>query len=167
MAPTSRKSGLGWYRTRSPNLVWSAAQHALGILSWATIALLLWRGRTPERIAAIAFLVVMTLSPVVAHLQTGGFRWAVALLSATLLALLYGLALTAERWWLLLATALQAVALATWVVTLVTPDTPVWAAVTVRLTVWLQLMAVSLFGIWEARSAPYAAPALVADRTSL
>lgn len=139
--------------------VYSLAQHGLAVVSYAAIALLLWRGRTPERIAAAAFLIAMFGTPLLAGVVIDGVRYGVAMLAALLAATLVVLSLRTDRWWLIAATGVQLLSLGTWAVAIFS-DVQVWAAVTVRMIVWLLLMLLALLGVWEARSAPYARPSL-------
>ncbi|WAC59500.1 hypothetical protein [Brevundimonas sp. SL130] len=89
------------------------------------------------------------------HLAVGEFRWAVALVSAGLLAWLAQLSLRYDRWWLLLAAGAQLLALGTHVSALVGPDALTWSIVTTRMVAWVEIMVLGLFGVWEANAAPY------------
>jgi hypothetical protein len=135
--------------------VYSWSQHGLALISYVAIALLVWRGRLPERIAAAAFVGAMFGTPLVDGFQVAGVRYGVAVLAALLALTLFVLSFRADRWWLLAAAGVQLLSLGTWAVAIF-GDVQVWAAVTVRMIVWLLLMIIALFGVWEARSAPYA-----------
>ncbi|MDZ4322243.1 MAG: hypothetical protein U1A07_26030 [Phenylobacterium sp.] len=52
--------------------------------------------------------------------------------------------------------------IATYLVALLNPEVQVWASVSFRIVVWVELMLIGLFGVWECRAAPYARPASVA-----
>lgn len=136
----------------------SILQWALTLATYATLAVLLWKGRTPERLAGVALLAAQTATPLVAHLQLGGLRIGVASVSLALTAALVALALYGRRWWLLAAAGVQLIALASWAYQALDPDAQVWAAVTFRIIVWMELMALAVFGLFEARLAPYARP---------
>jgi len=136
----------------------SASQLSVLGLSVLSIGLQLWLGRTVERIAGVAFLIAMLGTPLVDSLDIGGVRWAVALLALGLFGTLACLSLIAERWWLTAAAGVQLLSIATYLVALLNPDVQVWASVSFRIVVWTELMLIGLFGVWEARAAPYAQP---------
>lgn len=131
-------------------------------LSAVSIGLQLWRGRSPERVAAVAFLIAMLATPLVDGLQVNGLRWGVALLAVGLFGTLVWLSLVVQRWWLVAAAGVQLLSIATYLVVLLTPDVQVWASVSFRIVVWVELMLIGLFGVWECRAAPYARPVLAA-----
>lgn len=136
---------------------YSLGQHAVGLLSFAAIGLLLVFGRLVERIAGTAFLADLLGTPLVDHLHIGELRYGVAILSIAVFVTLAALSLRADRWWLIAATGVQLLSMGLWAATLF-GDLQVWGAVTVRIVIWTQLMLLALFGVWEARSAPYARP---------
>lgn len=134
---------------------YSLGQHVIGLLSFAAIGLLLLLGRPAERIAGSAFLIDLLATPLVDHLHIGELRYGVAILSIGVFATLFVLSLRTDRWWLIAATGVQLLSMGLWVAT-VFGDLQVWGAVTVRIVIWTQLMLLALFGVWEARAAPYA-----------
>lgn len=140
----------------------SPAQISVLCLSIITLGLQLWKGRSAERFAAVAFLIVMLGSPLVDEFQIGGMRWGVGLLSLGLFGTLVVLSLTANRWWLMAAAGVQLLSIATFLIALLNPDVQVWASVSFRIVVWAELMLIGLFGVWECRVAPYARPAALA-----
>ena len=121
-------------------------------LTYGVMALLLWKGRMPERIALVALVVLNWGTPLVDHLFIGHFRWGVAILSVSMFCLLVGLALRYDRWWLLLAAGAQLIAVSTHL------DALLWSIVSTRMVVWFELLLLALFGVWEAQCAPYARP---------
>ena len=125
-------------------------------LSFLSLGAQLWKGRTPERIAAIAFLLAMSVTPLVDHLQVGGVRWGVGSLALGLFVTLTWLSLVANRWWLLAAAGIQLLSIATYLAAMFDPEVQVWASVSFRIVVWVELMLIGLFGVWEAQRAPYA-----------
>lgn len=133
-------------------------QLAVLCLSVLSIGLQLWKGRSAERIAALAFLAAMLSTPLVDSFQIGGLRWGVGLISISLFGALLWLSLKADRWWLMAAAGVQLLTVATYPVALLTSDGQVWANVTFRIVVWVELMLIGLFGVWEARMAAYARP---------
>lgn len=137
----------------------TAAQWALLAFSLVALALQLARGRAPERLAAVAFLFAMFGSPLLQGFTVNGVRWGVAILAVGLLASLVWLGLRWPRWWLLAAAGVQLLSLASYAVALLRPETAIWASVSVRNVIWFQLMVLALFGVLEARRAPYAEPA--------
>lgn len=136
----------------------SATTFLVAGLSFLSLGLQLWKGRAPERIAAIAFLIAMAATPAVDHLHIGGLRWGVGLLALGLFVALTWLSLTADRWWLLAAAGIQLLSIATYLVAVFDPGVQVWASVSFRILIWVELMLVGLLGVWEARAAPYARP---------
>jgi len=135
----------------------SLAQIVLTLFTYLTLCFLLSFGRTAERIAGVALLVAQVGTPFVDHLQIGDFRYGVAVISVGLFTTLIILALRTDRWWLIAAAGVQLLSICLWVATLL-GDLQIWGAVTVRIVIWMQLMFLALFGIWEARAAPYDRP---------
>ncbi|OGN50210.1 MAG: hypothetical protein A2352_02045 [Caulobacterales bacterium RIFOXYB1_FULL_67_16] len=135
-------------------------------LTYIALVLLLWKGKRPEREAAVGLYLAQFLSGQLDHLVVGEFRWAVAIISVALMAWLVQLSLRYDRWWLLFAAGAQILAMGTHVSSLVGPDALIWSVVTTRMVVWVEIMALGIFGVWEANAAPYAAqkPARAAAR---
>lgn len=133
------------------------AQHVITVFSFLTIGLLLGFGRVAERVAGVALFIAMVGTPFVDHLHFGEVRYGVAILASGLFLTLIVLALRADRWWLIAAAGVQLLSICLWAATLV-GDLEIWGAVTVRIVIWMQLMLLALFGVWEARAAPYARP---------
>lgn len=134
---------------------YSLAQLLLTLFTFLTLGFLLGFGRMAERIAGVALLVAQVGTPFVDHLHIGEFRYGVAILAVGLFATLIVLALRTDRWWLIAAAGVQLLSIGLWAATIL-GDLQIWGAVTVRIVIWVQLMLLALFGIWEARSAPYA-----------
>lgn len=126
------------------------------IFTYTAIVLLLWKGRTPERVAAIAMLLANWLSPLVDHLYIGNIRWAVGLVSTSLFLTFLLLSIRYARWWLLLAAGAQLLVLVTHVMTIIGFETLTWSLVSTRMTIWIEIVALAFFGAWEAMRAPYA-----------
>ena len=80
----------------------------------------------------------------------------VAILSFAMFCLLAGLALRYDRWWLLLAAGAQLIALSTHFAGVAGSDALLWSIVSTRMVVWFELLLLAVFGVWEARAAPYA-----------
>ncbi|WP_426020447.1 hypothetical protein [Brevundimonas sp. DWR2-3-1b1] len=138
--------------------MWSPLSLLLEGLTYAVMALLLWKGRTPERIVVVALFTLQWGTPFVDHLFIGHFRWGVASLSFAMFCLLVGLALRYDRWWLLLAAGAQLIAVSTHLASIAGSDALLWSIVSTRMVVWFELLLLALFGVWEARAAPYAHP---------
>lgn len=136
---------------------YSLAQHVITLFSFLTIALLMGVGRRAERVAGVALFTAMVGTPFVDHLHVGQVRYGVAMLASGLFVTLIVLALRTDRWWLIAAAGVQLLSICLWAATII-GDLEVWAAVTVRIVIWMQLMLIALFGVWEARAAPYARP---------
>jgi hypothetical protein len=125
-------------------------------LTVLSLGLLIWKGKRPEREAAVGLYLAQLLSGWADHLVMGQFRWAVALISVGLLAWLVQLSLRYTRWWLLFAAGAQLLALGTHVSSLIGPDALTWSIVTTRMVAWVEIMVFGLLGVWEANAAPYA-----------
>ena len=138
--------------------MWSPLSLLLEGLTYAVMALLLWKGRTPERIVVVALFTLQGGTPFVDHLFIGHFRWGVASLSFAMFCLLVGLALRYDRWWLLLAAGAQLIAVSPHLASIAGSDALLWSIVSTRMVVWFELLLLALFGVWEARAAPYAHP---------
>ncbi len=136
----------------------NTVQIVMTVLSFSALAYLLVAGRWPDRLAGLALLIAMVGTPLVDGWYVGGVRIGVACLGFGLFASLLGLALTADRWWLIAATGVQLLSVGSWVLTLLQPDIQIWAGVSFRMLVWTQLMILACLGVWEARRAPYARP---------
>jgi len=80
--------------------------------------------------------------------------------SLALTVALVALALFGRRWWLLAAAGVQVIALASWAYQFMDPHAQIWATVTFRIIVWMELMVLAMVGLFEARLAPYARPAV-------
>lgn len=130
----------------------SASQYAILTLTAATLLLLFWLGRRPERIAGACLLILMVGSGWVDQNPV----WQLFLLSFSAAAVLAWLSLAYSRWWLIFALGLQLLTVATHLVPLIDSDHRIWAAVTLRLAIWVGLMLLALFGVLESRFAPYA-----------
>jgi len=130
----------------------SAFQYAILALTAAALLLLFWIGRRPERIAGACLLVLMVGSGLIDH-NPG---WQLLLLSSSAAAVLAWLSLAYTRWWLIFALGLQLLTVTTHLIPLIDSDYRIWAAVTLRLAIWVGLMLLALFGVLESRFAPYA-----------
>ena len=137
-------------------------------LTYGVMALLLWKGRMPERIALVALVVLNWGTPLVDHLFIGHFRWGVAILSVSMFCLLVGLApmfarpagraRRCARRRPLLAAGAQLIAVSTHLAGIAGSDALLWSIVSTRMVVWFELLLLALFGVWEAQCAPYARP---------
>lgn len=129
-------------------------QITLAAMSLVAIGLLFWKGGVAERLAAIAFTVLMFGSPLI-DIE---FRPGMVLLSTGALVWLAWLSLAHDRWWLVVAVSLQGLVVATHLLPFLEPDTRIWGVVTVRIVLWTALMMMAVLGVCEARWAPYARP---------
>jgi len=127
-------------------------QSILLIFTVITLGVMTILGRWPERAVALAMVVMLIVTPWLEPYTIGTLRWAVALSSLGLFAVLLGLGMTVNRWWLLAAAGCQFVAVSTYLAVLMRPEALFWSAVTIRWVVWLELMIIALLGVWEARS---------------
>ena len=134
------------------SLTLTVAQYGSFAVSVVALAILLAAGRTPERLGAATLTCLMFATPYLAHVGPV----AVAAASGLTLAILMGLALRYERWWLIGASGLQLVVFSTHFATLLIPQHLIWPAVTLRLILWQALMALCFFALGECRWATYA-----------
>lgn len=130
----------------------SAYQYAILALTAAALLLLFAAGRRPERIAGACLLILTIGSGLVDHNPA----WQMLLLSVSAAGVLAWLSLAYTRWWLIFALGLQLLAVSTHLIPLIDSDYRIWAAVTLRLAIWVGLMLLALFGVLESRFAPYA-----------
>jgi hypothetical protein len=122
------------------------------VLSLIALLILAVVGGRPERFVAFLLAAVVLLTPLIDGYVVGGFRWAVALSSLAVFAVLLALALTRDRWWLIFAAGCQLMACSTHVVALLRVDSLQWTLVSIRWLSWLLLMGIVVFGAWEARA---------------
>jgi hypothetical protein len=134
----------------------SPIQWVLTVITYVVLFLLVWKGRGPERLAGVALLMAQVGTPLIAHITVNGVRLGVAALSLMLTLSLIFLALTGRRWWLIAAAGVQLIALASWGYQIIDPQAQIWGALSFRMVVWVELMALAVFGLFEARMAPYA-----------
>lgn len=132
------------------------AQYGMAALSLAVLGLLWVAGRTPERWASSALLIAMFATPLVDDFNIYGVRVGVASLAVGLFLALTILGLVANRWWLLAAAGVQLLSVGSWIIMLMGAETQIWAGVSFRMIVWMELMTLGALGLWEARRAPYA-----------
>lgn len=129
------------------------AQLALLALTLVTLSLLWIFGDKIDRVAAFTLVATMLLAPLVQNFVIDNLRWVGAILAILLFLTLLGLSLKSDRWWLLAAAGCQLLAVGSYAAAIARPDSLIWAGVTVRWIVWLEIMLVGLFGVWEARAA--------------
>ena len=136
------------------------------LLFWAilggAIVLGLGVGRTPERIGAAVIAAAAVATAAVNQPDDVSARLAIAVINFILLAVLTSLALSAIRWWLLVAAGAQLAAVIVQLAVLFAASTDVLTVWTVRASVTTQRVCniVVIFslawGAWEARCASYA-----------
>ncbi len=122
------------------------------VFSALALLLLALSGGKVERWGAFLFSAVLLLTPLIDGYVVNGFRWAVALSSLLLFAVLMMMALTRDRWWLVFAAGCQLLALSTHMVALLRVDSLQWTMVSIRWFAWLFMMLIALFGAWEGRA---------------
>jgi len=127
----------------------------MAAFSLGVLGSLLFLGRGPERCASVALLVAMFGTPFVDHISLEGVRVGVAGLAVALFFALATLALFANRWWLIAAAGVQLISIGSWVVMFSGAEAQVWAGVSFRMIVWMELMVLGAVGLLEARRAPY------------
>jgi hypothetical protein len=125
-------------------------QAGLLIVSLAALATPIALGGRVDRWGAAFLLADMLLSPLAQDLMIDDFRWGVALVDLACALGLIGLALRADRWWLLFAAGLQIAVVLTHLAALGPAFIYNWTAVTVRLATWIALLIVLLGGACEA-----------------
>lgn len=124
------------YFTVLPQQIWFALM--MLVSGWA-----LWRGGTPEKRVAVANVAAWFLTPLTYDANASGLQWGVLGVDGLFLAYLVWLALTADRLWLLFATAFQLLGVVTHVALAVDADVPAlpyrWG-----LVIWSYLVLASL-----------------------
>jgi hypothetical protein len=130
----------------------NVVQYGFFAVSVMALIMLLAAGKTAERLAGVTLIVLMFASPYLA--REGPV--AHALLSGSAFAVLAGLALRYDRWWLIGAAGLQLLVFSTHFAPLLIRQETIWGAVTLRIVIWQMLMGLCLFAVGESRWASYA-----------
>lgn len=112
-----------------------------GIIRW---------GRGWERVAVGALMVSILADPFLAPLSIGTWRAGVAIPNAVLLAALWASAHRSDRWWLIAASSLQLVIVATHLLPVLTSVHLVWSGFMLRRSLYVIMSLVFLAGAWEA-----------------
>ena len=129
---------------------WSLALLATNLVA---LGLLFWRGRGVERIASPIFLVAIFIEPILHPLQIGTWRVGSLLANLGLFLALWKLSERADRWWLVVAAAIQLVILITNLMPLMTGDFTTHTGVAIRSGLWVGISFTLFAGAWEARAA--------------
>ncbi|MGH6978709.1 MAG: hypothetical protein ACRED4_05425 [Brevundimonas sp.] len=135
----------------------STIQWAVIVFSLAVIGLMLATGRKPERLAGLALLVSLTGTPAAEGWRAAGLPMGVVILEVGLVLALFWLCMIYDRWWLLAAAGVQLISPLSYLLAATSLEVQVWAAASARIGVWVVLILTALFGLLEARYAPYAA----------
>lgn len=123
--------------------------HAILGVTAAAFTCACWFGRSRERAAVAGLAVFMTLTPLVDHMQSGSFRWGVALIDGVALAYFVVLALGHRRWWPIPLAGFQLIVVFTHIVAM-GPDFIVWTIVTGRILAWCGILLALFFAAYEA-----------------
>lgn len=125
------------------------------VLAANVIALVLMglRGGRPERIAAVLITATVLSEPFAQHVLFGTWRVGILGVNALLLCGLWILAEVSNRWWLILATALQLLLVLSALMPLMATSFAVDTGVAVRLAIWIGISAVLFLSVWEAEAA--------------
>ena len=148
------------------------ALYAANALGLAAIVRL---GGKEDRIAALLFVVAIAVTPWADGILLGNWRLGAALVDLALLLGFWILAERYERWWLVMATGFQLIAVITFLVPWLMPGAYfMWTGVTIRLAVWVLLSVTFFVGAWEswaarrfAKEAIYANPHLRRRRSAV
>lgn len=124
--------------------------YALLVANLLALALLTFKGGRFERIAALLVLGTVIAEPFAAGLHIGTWRIGIVAVNAALLCGLWILAELADRWWLILAAALQLILVLTALMPLMGEGFATQTGVIVRLALWTLISAVLFLGVWEA-----------------
>lgn len=131
-------------------VVWSLGLLAANLVA---LALLLWRGDRVERFAALTLLAAIFIEPFAYPLQAGTWRVGGLLVNLGLFLGLWLAAERANRWWLVLASALQLVIFLTHLMPLMTPEFTTHTGVVIRSGLWAGVSLTLFAGVWESRAA--------------
>ena len=125
------------------------------LLAANAIALLLMttRGDRPERLAAALISAAIMIEPFAQPVQIGTWRIGILVVNAILLLGLWVLTEVADRWWLVVVTALQLLLVLSAAMPLMSSDFGVATGVTVRMALWTLISLCLFIAVWEAQAA--------------
>lgn len=110
---------------------------------------MVWRGGLADRAAVFAIASYVVAGEFLESVMWGDWRAGSALLDLALLLCLWWLTLRADRWWLVLVTGFQLVAVGTHLIPLVKPGYLFWTGTTIRLVIWGFISISFIVGAWE------------------
>lgn len=131
-------------------IAWSLTLLAANLVA---LGLMLWRGAWPERIAAPVFAVAIFIEPFLYPIQIGTWRLGSGILNLCLFLVLWVLTEKANRWWLVLAAAIQLIILFTNLMPLMTRDFTTHTGVAIRSGLWVGISITLFASVWEAAAA--------------
>lgn len=107
------------------------------------------KGGHPERLGAVTTVVVFAVSFYTHELRVGAFYAGDALVDVLMTGVFLWLALTSDRWWALVMSAIMALTLLVYVTALVVPDLGPYAVVSARIGLGIQCSLALLCGAGE------------------
>jgi hypothetical protein len=110
---------------------------------------LVWRGGLPDRAAVLSVALYIVAGEFLESVMWGDWRVGSASLDLALLLCLWWLTLRADRWWLVLVTGFQLIAVGTHLIPLVKPGYFFWTGTTIRLVIWGFISISFIVGAWE------------------
>lgn len=131
-------------------LAWSLTLLAANLLA---LGLMVWRGAWPERIAAPIILIAIFVEPFLYPVQIGTWRVGSGLLNLSLFLAFWTLSEKADRWWLVVAAAIQLIILTTNLMPLMTGDFTTHTGVAIRSGLWVGVSLTLFASVWESSAA--------------
>ena len=127
--------------------------YALNLIAFV----LIWRwGGTWDRAAVAGLVLSIILGPWVSLIDIGSWRAGIAVLNTAVLAMLWVCARKADRWWLIAASSLQLVTVASHAIPWLTPVNQVSSGYLLRRGLWFALSGLFFLAAFELRAAqPY------------
>lgn len=131
-------------------VAWSLFLLAANLIA---LGLMAWRGEWPERVAASILVVAIFVEPLLHPIQLGTWRLGSLVVNLVLFLVLWTLSEKADRWWLVVATAIQLIILITNLMPLMSGDFTTHTGVAIRSGLWVGISLTLFAAVWEAGAA--------------
>lgn len=127
-------------------VVWSLVLLTANLVA---LGLLFWRGGRTERFTALIILAAIFAEPFLHPVQVGTWRMGSLLVNLCLFLALWTACERSDRWWLVVASAIQLVILITHLMPLMTSDFTTHTGVAIRSGLWAGISLTLFAGVWE------------------
>lgn len=111
--------------------------------------LLLWRGRTADRLATLAMIAAPLLSQLASGLNWNGAYVGIFVVDVLFFVSLWMLAERAGRWWIVSVASFQLIGLLGHFAPFLAHERLAWAYFTLMWAVWALISLTAFFGVWE------------------